>query len=269
MILGALGHPHPPGHPPLTPTPVPAPTPPQSRHTPVGPRGCQVPCAPRHDVTRCHGNAAASLRYSVPQSRDFRRGCMAWAAGRGAGTPGVWVHGCCCMPPHGWQQPLCTGSSLPTWGMFKLLRGMALAGTGGGHRIRAILGAPTACASTLQRARAHPSPFTLCPSQRAGGMCATLFVACLVAHRWELGLCWSQWCPPHQEHGVGQGSCPHGCPLPCCTTCEQTALARNIPSAWKNKQCGGCWLLPTPGVGGTGWGTGHSHHPGAMLQPGG
>ena len=53
--------------------------------------GLPNPCAPRHDVTRCHGNAAASLRCNAPQPQDFRRGCVAWAAGWGAGTPGgVW-----------------------------------------------------------------------------------------------------------------------------------------------------------------------------------
>lgn len=68
---------------------------------------------------------------------------------------------------------------------------------------------------------------------------------------------------------MGQGPCPPSCPSPSRTTCTQTALARNIPSAQKDKQHGGHRLLPAPGVGATRWGTGHSHHPRVTLQPGG
>lgn len=128
---GCTGTPTP-GTCPLHPHPPPAPTPAPRQTFPPWAPGLPRPCVPRHDVTRCHGNAAASLRCSGPQSWDFRGGCVAWAAGRGTGIPGgVGCHGCCRGSPHGRQQPL----PVPM-----LLRGTGAAGTGGGCRIRAMMG---------------------------------------------------------------------------------------------------------------------------------
>lgn len=109
---------------------------------------------------------------------------------------------------------------------------------------------PAACQGTT-------GPFTLCP----WGLCHSA---------WHTGGHWvcatGSQCPPHREDDVGWNSCSHSCPLPC--ACKQTALARTIPSGWKNKQRGDTRLLPTPRVGGTGCGTGHSHHANTTMQPG-
>lgn len=134
-VLGAQGHPHP--------HCVPCPS--THRRVPWHPGadvhpwapGLPSPCAPRHDVTRCHGNAAASLRCSAPQSRDFHRGCVVWAAGWGVGSSGIGG----CMGAAG--GPHRGGSSSSPQGAPCLCQKWVWAAQGYGtcgHRIRTMMG---------------------------------------------------------------------------------------------------------------------------------
>lgn len=200
------------GQPPPAPTTL---TPPSTHATPgqTYTRGLPRPCAPRHDVTRCYGDAAASLCCSSPQLWDFRRGCVARAAGWAAGTPGGWrVHGCCCVPLHGWQQPLPGGSSLPVPGMCLSCLGVRMgpAGTGGGRRIKAMTGHepargqrrtcqhPAACQGTHRPV--HAVPHAACRWDLCYSLWRTRW-----QNGWVLDLCRSRLVPttPGGWHGPG------------------------------------------------------------------
>lgn len=212
---------HPPRH--HAPPPPPPATP--STHGPPLPN----PCASGRDVTRCHGDAAASLRCCAPQPRDFRGG-----SGTGRGYPRL-------RGVQEWQQltqPPPVGAA--RWGMWLSCLGVR----GQWAQLRAAMGISSACSHHVCHRPA--------------------VIAARAAHRHpqlSVSAGWHTGGSQSPLHG-GYGAAPP--PFAPRATCRQTALTRNPPLGWKNKQRVGR-RLSHGRVWGTGTGMGHSHHPGAAL----